>query len=420
MKKYIIFFLLVIAVLLIGGVMMSRRNQPSVYTKEPTSTDTKPWVEIITPKIMSSTTFGTSELQTGDEVLAGSQIQTGDVGLGNIYLTDGSVARVDVGTKINIEQEEYDQGSQKVGVVIKLVSGRVWTKVFGLVTPDSVWQIKTSNAVATVRGTALGVEYINGQTRIIGSKGLVSVSVLDPKTGAVVKDSAVSITPNTTVIIKNSDVAGIASGKIILATKTPSIEFLNESWVSRSVSADEKLDTLQSQLQSQGLSGNDLREAFKKQVKQNFIDANPPVQTDQTTPAQNTTVTSTDTSATGVTSPTNKIPKSLRLTTKSSFVGVTEGDQIPFVLSVVYIDRTSKVLANSSAVWSVAGLMGSVSGSGIFTAKLDPTVSELGESAGYVAVVWTDPTTKTEFKTQSPTFTVYAAVDTTPINTQGQ
>ena len=50
--------------------------------------------------------------------------------------------------------------------------GQAWSKIISLATPDSVWEVRTSTAVATVRGTAFGMG--TDGNPVIGSENKVA------------------------------------------------------------------------------------------------------------------------------------------------------------------------------------------------------------------------------------------------------
>ena len=59
-----------------------------------------------------------------------------------------------------MEAGDFEEKTNKLNVRLNLLWGRVWSKVITVLTPESAWEVKTTSAVAVVRGTAFGVEYI--------------------------------------------------------------------------------------------------------------------------------------------------------------------------------------------------------------------------------------------------------------------
>ena len=103
-----------------------------------------------------------------------------------------------------MEESSFNANSGKLIVRINLVLGRAWSKIISLATPDSVWEVRTSTAVATVRGTAFGMEYADGKSTVIGSENKVAVNAVDPETKKALKQEEVLIEAGKFVEIKKN------------------------------------------------------------------------------------------------------------------------------------------------------------------------------------------------------------------------
>jgi ferric-dicitrate binding protein FerR (iron transport regulator) len=74
-----------------------------------------------------------------------------------LKLKDGSVIRLGPASKLQLKSAYFGkQGEKKFSA--KLMFGRVWSKVTGLVGGDSKFEVETDNAVAGVRGTTFRVD----------------------------------------------------------------------------------------------------------------------------------------------------------------------------------------------------------------------------------------------------------------------
>lgn len=74
-----------------------------------------------------------------------------------LKLKDGSVIRIGPTSKLQLKSAYFgDKGEKKFSA--KLLFGRVWSKVSGLVGTESKFEIETDNAVAGVRGTTFRVD----------------------------------------------------------------------------------------------------------------------------------------------------------------------------------------------------------------------------------------------------------------------
>lgn len=170
------------------------------------------WIEVMSAEVFLLTEEGgvvQHMLQSGDELNAGAVIATDTAGRAIVHFPDGSLARIDGDTEFILEVGDYNQSDETLTVAITLSSGRIWSSIVELVTPVSLWEVKTANAVAVVRGTAFGTEYINGASRVIGSENAVAVIPIDPVTNKRVEEAAVVITPEKFVEITKEGVAPI-------------------------------------------------------------------------------------------------------------------------------------------------------------------------------------------------------------------
>jgi len=235
-------------------------NQDGNKNDEPIIIVSKPWIEVLA----ASTTLYDAEgkvvrqLLTGDELEPGSIIGTNKNGLANINFPDGSVARLDSNTKITLEVGDYDAASKTLTVRIKLATGKMWSKILKLATPGSFWEVKTSNAAAAVRGTAFGMTYLNGKTRIFGSQNQVAAKPLDPNTGEPLLMKETIIGEEKYLVIDSSLIGSLRSDKSIVDLTAEIVsapgQFLEEDWIKRSIEADEQIDGRLAEFVGQGLS----------------------------------------------------------------------------------------------------------------------------------------------------------------------
>jgi hypothetical protein len=236
----------------------------------------KPWIEIIRPRVEERDAAGVliRELETGDEVETGTIVAADRSGLANVYFPDGSVLRLDSETRLVIREARFDQGDEKLMVRISLLSGRAWSKILGLLTPDSLWEVRTSNAVATVRGTAFGVEEAEGITRIIGSEDTVRVAAIEPATGEVLEDVAALVAPDSFVQISAREIPAFKEKEKVFTARVLTNEILSAPWVRRAKEADAEYEGKYHEIRKQEeLEGRALRARSTDTVYQNLTDA---------------------------------------------------------------------------------------------------------------------------------------------------
>ncbi|MEI6288512.1 MAG: FecR domain-containing protein [bacterium] len=283
MKIKIILILIALAIIASLGFIVWQNMHPKSTGQKNNNANlaedvTSPWIEVTSGKVTESFTVGVggqelppptvNELKTGDTLNIPLTIETNDSGTANIYWPDGSVMKLDKNSKITLETGEFDGQNNKLLVQAKLFSGRVWSKIIGLLTPDSSWQVQTSNAVATVRGTAFGMEYYNDISTIIGSEHQVSVSLIDFPTDRIISDRSTSINPGEIVAIGSADIAKIQADQSIFAEMVKPItpEIPETDWIKASEEADKQLQNKIDELKNQNLSGAEFRIKLKQKI----------------------------------------------------------------------------------------------------------------------------------------------------------
>ncbi|MFH1180808.1 MAG: DUF5667 domain-containing protein, partial [bacterium] len=103
-------------------------------------------------------------------------------------------------------------------------------------------------------------------------------------------------------------------------------------------------------------------------------------------------------------------PKELLLETKQDLTKTVEGDLIYFQ-AIAVMSSGEKKDVTLEADWQVLGLIGSMAKPGVFRAKLDLSVSELGESFGTVIATWKDAQSGEIFLAKSPVLKIKAKVE---------
>ncbi len=398
----------------------------------------RPWIEVVAPSVFELADGQGSELrelQTGDELDEGMAIKTGEVGLANIYFPDGSVARLDSKTTIILESGRYDSGS--LAVRINLLWGNVWSKIIALATPESYWEVTTSTAVATVRGTAFGVEYREeGKTGIVGYENKVEVRMVDPETKEIMKEVSMIVEPEKFLEVRKEAVLEMKShlakgeaeaAKAIMEVRQASKEVMERDWVKRAVEADQKLEAklneLKEKIQTKSAAQRELRKELLEKTRAKVEEKREAVQ-------EKAEVLKEDIQAKRE-EPINKIPevieapkanidaaqqkpkalpKGLEITTKESLVQVLENTPIVFRAILIMSDGTS-VDVTDKVDWQVLGPIGRFEKPGVFVGKLDASVSELGEGTGTVIAAWKNSETGEAFLGKSAIFKVQPRVD---------
>jgi hypothetical protein len=352
---------------------------------------------------------------------------------------------LDFKTTIILESGKYDGKSESLTVRINLLWGNVWSKIIALTTPESSWEVTTSTAVATVRGTAFGVEYREeGKASIVGYENKVEVKVVDPETKKVMEEVSMVVEPEKFLEVRKDVVLDMKShiargeaeaAKAVMEVKQVSKEVLEKDWLKRALEADEKLETKLKELKEKardeqvaqrelkkelieefrtkteerrGLvreKAEVLKEVIKEEVKENIQS-----KSEEVINKKPEVIETVKTNADAGQQKLKVFPKGLEIATKESLARVLENTPIVF-RAILLMSDGSSVDVTEKVDWQVLGPIGSFSKPGVFVGKLDPSVSELGEGTGTVIASWKNSETGEAFLGKSAIFKVQPQVD---------
>ncbi|RJQ36418.1 hypothetical protein C4552_03970 [Candidatus Parcubacteria bacterium] len=109
----------------------------------------------------------------------GWRIETSRDGRALLESPDETLVTLDQNTELTVVAHDADARRSK----FSLAGGRAWTRVKKLFDQDELYEIRSSNAVATVRGTSFSFGYAAGVTTLLVAEGIVGILALDPETG---------------------------------------------------------------------------------------------------------------------------------------------------------------------------------------------------------------------------------------------
>lgn len=162
-----------------------------------------------TVAVTKATSANFSEITEATKTNVGSKIKTGISGRALIESSSAHQTLVDYNTEITISDDSKNEKKTKIA----LVSGAVWARLAKVFDSGEYYEVKTGNAVATVRGTSFGVWYKDGVTTVAVTEGSIYLSALDPITGIVI--------PNSEVVVKAGEKATVdKNGKIVISKIT--------------------------------------------------------------------------------------------------------------------------------------------------------------------------------------------------------
>ena len=388
---------------LVGGFFILNRDKEAPGGGGPQiEASLKPWIEVLKPRVfLVLPDGGKSELKSGDELLEGGELETDQTGFAAIHFPEGSVARLEPESRVVLEAGSFDKktGVLKAGIFLKL--GRVWSRVSGLASPESSWEVKTSNAVATVRGTAFGVEFSRGHTWVLVKENKVALKALEPETNKELAE--VEIREAQAVRIKPEELPALAAGKAELKIESKPKDIFEAEWVERNAELDLKFDEKIEELRKESV----LPEAeFREKLNQELLleaksepvlkEESPPPKAQLPEPSTAPTILKGE-------------PEALKVLALQKFTALTEGETASFSAYLV-LSNGSRREVTKEVSWRVLGDIGAVA-AGIFTAKLAPDVAELGEVKGQVIAIFKDTSSGKELLGVSEIFIVKAKIE---------
>lgn len=437
MKSQHILLALAAAIVLFGGIfMLTKHSELSEKKADSETISPLPYTEIVRGKLFSLASDEKTkikEIKNGEDIADGTILGTDPSSKANIHFPDGSVLRLDENTRVTITKSSYDGKSGKLSAQITLLWGNVWSKIIGLATPDSLWEVTTPHAVATVRGTAFGTSYLKGKTKFIGGEHTVGVQVKDPKTKQLLptkpltfqENESLEITDNQTAEITLALTQGTSTAEqkasSLIIVKGASKADLSASWVTEAKDEDAALDTLiklETKTETRIEILQELREKIELNSDKASTDTRTEVKTEETT-TEVKPIIPIKTEATPILKQAEQIliPENAKLIiTAITKEQTLEGDTIQFTAHLTNPEGARKTLT-TGVIWSTSGIIGSISASGLFTAKLHEQVSEIGEASGTVKASWKDPVSGKVFEAESARFVVSAPP---PNETEGQ
>jgi hypothetical protein len=105
---------------------------------------------------------------------------TATSGTVKIVYTDAGASDLEQGTTVTVLPDGEGQGT--VFAQIELVAGGIWTRFERLLGSDERFSVTGNNVVATVRGTAFGMELVDGEADVQVAENIVDVRPFQSRT----------------------------------------------------------------------------------------------------------------------------------------------------------------------------------------------------------------------------------------------
>ncbi len=171
------------------------------------------------------------------EIAKGAKVETLAGGQANIIFSNGSVARLDSATSVDLS--DYQSLKQSVKIKLYLNGGNLWSRVQRLLDVENEYEVKTSNTVAVVRGTAFNVSWLNNQTRIDVLNNKVNVAAVDVQTGQILPGGQTDVEAGNFVLVDSAD---LPSAQKPLASQVIAPQDLQQPWYQENLNKDKKID----------------------------------------------------------------------------------------------------------------------------------------------------------------------------------
>ncbi len=106
-------------------------------------------------------------LKQGDVLQKDQEVKVAEKSRMEVRFPDGTVMRLSAKSHLKLNQVTYNRQTDDKNVKVDLSVGKLWAKVKKLTTPDSTVEVRTSNAVAGVRGTVYRVNVEDDKSALI-------------------------------------------------------------------------------------------------------------------------------------------------------------------------------------------------------------------------------------------------------------
>jgi hypothetical protein len=107
------------------------------------------------------------QIKKGDKLGQEHEVRVGERSRMEIRFPDGTIMRLSEKSRLVMNELKYDKTTESKNVKVSLGVGKLWAKVKKLATSDSSVEVKTSNAVAGVRGTVYRVNVEEDKSALV-------------------------------------------------------------------------------------------------------------------------------------------------------------------------------------------------------------------------------------------------------------
>lgn len=106
-------------------------------------------------------------IKKGDRIGEEQEVRVAEKSRVEMRFPDGTVMRLSEKSRLTMNELAFNKKSESENVTVDLAVGKLWAKVKKLGTPDSSVVVRTSNAVAGVRGTVYQVNVAGDKSALV-------------------------------------------------------------------------------------------------------------------------------------------------------------------------------------------------------------------------------------------------------------
>jgi hypothetical protein len=106
-------------------------------------------------------------IKKGDRIKEDQEVRVAEKSRIEMRFPDGTVMRLSEKSSLKMSELTFNKKTESKNVTVDLEGGKLWAKVKKLTTPDSSVAVKTSNAVAGVRGTVYQVNVDEDKSALV-------------------------------------------------------------------------------------------------------------------------------------------------------------------------------------------------------------------------------------------------------------
>lgn len=139
----------------------------AVFAAEPVRTDALVTVVQGSARVYAAGSTSGHVLKKGDAIRKDQEIRVSEKSRLELRFPDGTVMRLAEKTHLKMNAVSYNKQTDAKNVKVNLSLGRLWARVKKLSTPDSTVEVRTSNAVAGVRGTVYRVNVEEDKSALV-------------------------------------------------------------------------------------------------------------------------------------------------------------------------------------------------------------------------------------------------------------